>query len=484
MNKTYLEDAKKSVSWVTLNKILVSVFALIQVVILTRFLDKSDFGLVSMALVVVNLSNVFVEMGLTSALLHHQNATIKQYSSIFWLNIFISVAFYLLTFLIAPYASYFYSDIRLTDLIRVLGVNLLFVALGKQYRTLLQKEFQFKSIFIGEIISVVLGLITAITLAYWGYGVYSLVFSTLVKSLVASLIFFMFGFRNNPIRFLFSFDSTKVFLRVGGFSMGTSLLDYFSREFDILIIGKVLGAEIVGIYSLAKQLVMRVYALVNPIITSILSPYLSKIQDQHQVLSRTYLKVIRYIALLNFPIYMLLAVCSEEVLVILYGKEYADGSIVLTFLSLAYALQTIGNPVGSLQIATGRTDLGFVWTIFRVIATPFIIYISSFGGMNYVAFGFFVLCLLFQYPAWKIMISRMIDGNFSSYLTTYLFVYITMLVTSSLIYILFHSFSLSLFLFMIVKILLALLIYSFMSVFFDKNSLNDYKKLFNILYRK
>ncbi|MGD1836254.1 MAG: MOP flippase family protein [Nitrososphaeraceae archaeon] len=409
-------DVKKSAKWVIINKILVSVFALLQVVILTRFLEKSDFGLISMSMVVVNLSNVFVEMGLTSALLHRQKASNNEYSSVYWMNISISLIFYIITYFSAPFAADFYSDIRLCPIIELLGLNLVFVTLGKVHRTLLQKEFRFKHIFIGEFTSVFVALVLAIYLAYMGFGVYSMVYSTLVKSFVSSIIYVCSDFKRHPIFFKFSISHIKHYTRVGGFSMGAAILDYFASEIDVIIIGKLLGTNSVGVYSLVKQLVLRIYRFVNPVITTILSPYLSKLQDSQDHLRSTYIKIVKLVARINFPIYMCIAICSKQIIEILYGSVYVEGSFVLVCLSISYAVQTISNPVGSLQIATGRTDLAMLWTFIRIFLVSIIVYIASYYGTNGIAIGLVFLSVVFTYVIWIVMISKMISLSFVDYL--------------------------------------------------------------------
>src|SRR5690606_16602343 len=98
-----------------------------------------------------------------------------------------------------------------------------------------------------------LGLIAATLLGINGFGVYSLVYSTLIASFISNGLFLIQNLRLNPIRVHFRIKETKLFLKIGGFTMSSTLLDFFSREIDILIIGKILGSESLGMYSLAKQ---------------------------------------------------------------------------------------------------------------------------------------------------------------------------------------------------------------------------------------
>ncbi|MDD2636670.1 MAG: MOP flippase family protein [Bacteroidales bacterium] len=413
------KTAISGIKWTTAGTIGRSLFQLLQVSILTRFLPKEAFGLVAMALFVVQFSNIFVDMGMTSAILHRQNATKNEYSSIYWLNIFISLFLYGILFFSAPVIARFYNEPELRMLVPILGTNLLLMASGRQHRTIMQKQFQFKAIAITELSSFFLGLIAAIILAINNFGVYSLVYSTLLAAFISNSSFLIQNLRLNPIRLHFRLKETKPFLKIGGFTMGSTLLDFFSREIDVLIIGKMLGAESLGVYSLAKQIVRKLFSVINPIIITVLSPLLSSIQKEKERLKATYLKVIKYLAYINFPIYVLIIVASKEILQIVYGAAYAESYVILAFLAFAYCLAALSNPVGSLQIATGRTDIGFKWTILRVIVTPPVIFVGTLINIEAVAAFYASLSLLFVIPLWYILLKPLANIKLKEYLNQF-----------------------------------------------------------------
>ncbi|QZT37214.1 MOP flippase family protein [Halosquirtibacter xylanolyticus] len=415
--------------WSSINKIMTSIFHLVQVAVLARFLDTDVFGSLAIAMVVVSFTHVFVEMGVTTALLHKQTISKVQYSSLYWLTIISSLLSYFVLFLVAPIIAELYNSMGLVDVIRVLGLNLILISLGKLHHTFLQKNFMFREIFYGESISVLIGTVFAITLCFNGYGIYSLVYSTLIRSVVASLVFILIDYARHPLLFTISIHGTLSFYRIGFYSMATSLLDFLSKEMDIIILGAVLSPSSVGVYTLSKEFGLRLFRLINPVITSVLSPYFSLMQQQKEKLKETYLMVVRAMALINFPIYMIVALGAGEILTVFYGSAYFEGRTVLLFLSLAYAIQAVGSPVGALQVATGKTNLGFYWTVVRVIITPVVIYIGSLGGMNMVALSYFIVSLIYQYPAWRIMIRKMISVPFVNYLRCYVWTLMVMLIS-------------------------------------------------------
>ncbi|WP_016778725.1 MOP flippase family protein [Anaerophaga thermohalophila] len=476
----FRKTAISGIKWTSVGTIGRALFQLLQVSILTRFLPKEAFGLVSMALFVVQFSNIFVDMGMTSAILHRQNATKNEYSSIYWLNIFISLFLYGILFFGAPVVARFYDEPELRMLVPILGTNLVLMASGRQHRTIMQKQFQFKAIAITELISFFLGLIAATLLAINGFGVYSLVYSTLLASFISNGLFLIQNQRLNPIRFHFRLKETKPFLRIGGFTMGSTLLDFFSREMDILIIGKLLGAESLGVYSLAKQIVLKLYSIVNPIILNVLSPILSSIQKEKEKVKQYYLKAVHLLASINIPIYLLIIVLSKEILTFVYGQDYASGFMVLSFIAVSYGINTIGNPVGSLQIATGRTDIGFKWTILRVIITPPVIFAGALINIEAVAAFYALLSLFIIIPLWFIQLKPMANISLKEYTSQFYKPLIFFLAATLLIYFsgekaeIKHSIIVN----AILKVAVTLIAFGIFILFFDKKSVLETYNLF------
>lgn len=402
--------------WSTIGGMGLAIFQLLQVSILTRFLPKEAFGLVAMALFVVRFSSIFVDMGFTSAIIHKLKISSREYSSIYWFNLFISVIIYLLIWGITPLIAAFYEANELRLIIPILATNIILLAIGKVHRTILQKEFQFKAMSIIDLFSYLIGLITAVILAINDFGLYSLIYSTLIASALSSSLFLIMNVRTNPIYFHFRKKELKPFLKIGSYSMGSQFLSFFSTDFDILIVGKMLGPTNLGVYSLAKQIVLKLYALINPIFTKILTPLMASMQNNKPELKSYFLKITRILTFFNIPIYLLIFITSKEILVFLYGNDYANANYVLGFLAIAYCTYSINNPVGSLQIATGRTDIGFKWAIFSLIITPVVVYFASFGDVNTVAIARALLGIAMIIPLWYIQLKPMVNIHFKEYM--------------------------------------------------------------------
>jgi O-antigen/teichoic acid export membrane protein len=144
MYNSLKRTAITGLKWSTIGTVGQALFQILQIAILTRFLSKEDFGLVAMALFVVNFTNIFVDMGFTSAILHRQNANNEEYSSVYWFNLLISIFLFLIIFALTPFISDFYGQAELTTIIPILSANLILLAIGHLHQTIMRKEFRFK----------------------------------------------------------------------------------------------------------------------------------------------------------------------------------------------------------------------------------------------------------------------------------------------------------------------------------------------------
>lgn len=406
----------KGVKWTTVSTIVLALTSILKISILARFLDKSDFGLMAIVSFVMGFMDLFNDMGLTSAILHKQAITKKEYASLYWLNLFVSVLMYAVVLLITPLVSRFYAQPQLEVLIPILGLNLIIAGIGRQFKVMEQKTLSFKLISIVDTISYAGSLFVAVILAIKGYGVYSLVYSSIVQFVLSYTVFFGRGLYKYGLLLHFKYKETKPFLRIGIYQVGGQIANYINRDLDILLVGKLFSSEILGGYSLAKQLVFRPAQIINPIVVNVASPALAKFQTNIETLKSNYLKLIKIVSAVNIPVYLFLILFAPYIISIMYGDGYNFIVIIVRILSIYMILRSLGNPIGSLVIATGRTDLEFAWNIITLLVMPICIYIGSYNGITGVAFGITIGMIVLFYPSWKLLINKMTGSSFTEYL--------------------------------------------------------------------
>ncbi|WP_296386910.1 MOP flippase family protein, partial [Winogradskyella sp.] len=355
------DQVLRGVKWTSYATICNALVAIIKISVLARFLDKNDFGLMALIMFVLGFMNLFSDMGLSTAILHKQNISKQNYASLYWFNIIICLFFYLLLWLTTPIISSIYEEPILNELIPLIGLNLIFSGIGIQFKTIEYKHLRFKQVSIIDIIAVSLSLVIAVFLAVKGYGVLSLVYSSLVQYLFSNICYLIIGIKKHGLLIHYRFSETLPFLKIGIYQVGGQIVNYFNRDLDILIIGKLFSTEVLGGYSLAKQLVFRPAQIINPILIKVASPTLSKFQDHIESLRTNYLKLINIVSTINLHVYTLIIIFAPFIVEVMYGAGFEDIVILVRILSVYMFFRAIGNPVGSLVVATGKTHLEFYW---------------------------------------------------------------------------------------------------------------------------
>ena len=409
------------VRWTTISTIVSTLAKLVQIVILTRFLSKADFGIIGVALMCIGFSEIFLDLGISSGVMHVQGITKKQYSSLFWLNVFTGIVVYLVFAGLSPFIATYYKERELESVLPLIFLIIIISSFYRLQRTIQFKEMRFKFIALTEISSNIVMLFSSVLFAYLGWGVYSLVWSTLIFYFYLAFIYLGYSLiKLKILSFHYASNDLKPFLKIGVFQLGNTLIDTISSEMDTIIIGRVFSMEILGVYTLCKQLAARIYGIINPIITKVLTPVLASIQDDVRLVRQKYMNVLYIISAINIPLYFFVAYMSPQFLGVLYGEQYSEYWLILSLLCVNYGFLSVGNPIGSLQVALGRTDLGFYWTIYRVI-----VYAISLGFGAYS--GNFTLCItclvimqiINMYPGNRMLLKKMIGVGLRESLDVY-----------------------------------------------------------------
>lgn len=409
-----------AVKWTTANTIVTTLSKLGQIAVLTRFLQKSDFGVVSIALLFISFTEIFVDMGFSAAVLHKQNITKNEYCSLYWFNIISGVLMYIILILITPFVAGYYKEPILESILPILSLNIIFSSVSRLQKTIQQKQLKFHIIAKISISASIVMLITSISLAINGAGIYSLVISTVVNYAIIAIVYLVYAlFVEKNISLHFRLEEIVVFLKIGIYQVGSSLLNFFSSELDTIIISATFSMEILGVYTVCKQLAARVCLVINPIITNVLTPSLSIIQDNIDTVKQKFLKTLGVISFVNSPIYCLMILLAPFILKIIYGESYEENWIIFSLFCINYIISSIGNPQGALLVALGKTNYGFYWTIFRIIVTSLGLYVGSKFDINTLIITIIVVNCLSVIPEVKYIYKRLINTSFKEYIISF-----------------------------------------------------------------
>ena len=212
----------------------------------------------------------------------------------------------------------------------------------------------------------------------------------------------------------------KPFLKIGGYNTGGQVVNYFNKEVDVLIVGRFFSLETLGIYSLAKQLVQRPTSLVNPILTKVYVPVFSDMQEDKKLLAQSYLKLINIISSVNLPIYTLLLLFAKPIVTLFYGPGYEEAVPLVQLLSIYMIFIIWRNPMGTITIASGRTDLEFYWSSLTFLILPMTIYFAAQLNIEMVAISMILIMFFLFFPLWQFVIIKIVDISFSEYIAAHI----------------------------------------------------------------
>lgn len=413
---TLKKQVISGVKWTTYSTFFAAGTGVLKISILARFLDKSDFGLMALITFVLGFIELFNDMGLTSAILHKQNISAKVYASLYWLNLFVSCILYVILLSITPLVSLFYDQPMLNLYIPILGINIIISGIGRQFRVIRQKELAFQLISVIDILAAGLSLVIATQLAISGYGVLSLIYSALFQYTFSNVCFLIYGIKSNGLLFHYRFSETKPFLRMGIYQVGGQIINYLNSSIDVLLIGKFFSQATLGEYNLAKQLVMRPVQFINPIIMKVASPTLVKFQLDPDLLKSHYLKLVSVLSTLNLFVYILIIAFAPLIVRYMYGDNFSETVILVRILSIYMIFRSLWNPISSLVIATGRTDLEFKWSIIALITFAVSIIFGIQFGIIGVTISLTLAMVLLFVPSWKLLINKMIGASLKDYI--------------------------------------------------------------------
>lgn len=396
--RSLMRSAIAGIKWTSASTIVVTLVQLAQLAVLARLLQPSDFGLMAMGMVVIGFGQTFADMGVSNAIIHRQDATADQLSSLYWLNLAVGLVLFILVVALAPLVAAFYAEPRLRDLLLASAFMFLIAPIGQQFQALLQKELLFERLAKVEVTVTVFGFLIAILSALAGQGAFALVWCQLAVVTGTTLLLARLGGRVWRPRLHFALADLQGYLGFGLYQMGERSLRHLTVNLDKVLIGRLLGAQALGVYSVAYQLMIRPMQALNPIVTRVAFPIFSRIQTDDTRVRRGYLRMIQIIAFVSMPMYLGLFAVADPVITALLGARWhaAVGVFqILVFLGLGYSL---GNPLGSLLLAKGRADLGFWCNVVALVLYGVAVTIGTRWGVEGVAWAILLTAVAILFP--------------------------------------------------------------------------------------
>ena len=349
--------------------------------VMARLLTPQDYGLIGMVAVVTGFVSMYKDLGLAAATIQKPEITSEQVSNLFWVNVCLSVGVGLVTIAIAPVVAWFYGEPRLLWVTIVTSLGFLIGGLAVQHEALLRRQMRYVALASIGLTSVVMGYVVGILMAWRGFAYWALVGSQLAVVTTGTLTTLLFcrWLPGLPKRD----TGVRSMIRFGGNLTGFTTINYFARNLDNLLIGRFSGAQQLGLYSRAYQLMTLPIDQINEPITSVSVPALSRLLDSPESYRRAYLRMLEKIAMLTMPGVVLMIVTSDWIIHIFLGPQWVGAVRIFVILGVSAIFQPIANTTGWLLISQGRTNQMLKW---GMISGPLIV-ASFLIGLHWGAVG-------------------------------------------------------------------------------------------------
>ena len=321
--------------------------------VLARFLDKTDFGLVGIINMILMFVNIFSLLGIAPAIVQKKTITPSHLSTGMTLSIFFGFIWSIVFFLLSEKISLFFNMPQLEALLKVIVLVFPIIGMSSVANSLLQRELKFKLMAKIELYTYFFSYgIVGILLAYLGFGVWSLIIAQLFQSIISTvwqLILYRYA-----VRLGFNLDCFKDLIYFGGGFTIARISNYFASQADNFVVGKMMNAYSLGIYSMVFKLVSTPANLIGSVIDRVMFPSMSVLQDKKQQLDNIYYSSLNIIFLILFPIVVFICFYGEEIINVLLGSNWQDAVVPFKILSLSIIFRTAYKISDSLARATGK----------------------------------------------------------------------------------------------------------------------------------
>jgi O-antigen/teichoic acid export membrane protein len=337
------------------------------IVVLARLLEPEDYGLIGMVTVITGFISIFKDLGLSMATMQREQITQTQVSTLFWINVGISSAIMLLTVALAPVIAWFYGEPRLILITLVLGSGFIFGGLTVQHQALLKRQMRLGALAVIDIISMISSISIALTLAILGTGYWALVAMQLAMAIINCIgVWVSCGWRPGWPKF----DSDVApMLAFGGWNTGFTVVNYFTRNLDNLLIGKFWGADQLGLYAQAYKLLVLPLQQINFPLSTVALPGLCSVQSDPERYRSYYGKAVEVMVMLGMPISVYMAVDADNLIINLLGTQWSEAIILFRSLAPVAFISTFNVATAWVFISMGRADRQFHWNMFASAIT-------------------------------------------------------------------------------------------------------------------
>lgn len=373
-----------SAKWNALERFGVQGVQFVLTIFIARFLTPSDYGLIGILSIFINLSQTFIDSGFSSALVRTQIPKEEDFSTVFYFNLGVSIFLYALLFITAPFLSSFFNQTLLTEVLRIYSITLIINAFVAVQVTKLQINLDFKSLAISRITATVISGLLGLILAVLDYGVWALVFQNVVYNII-SCIGIQFFCKWHPVTG-FSVSSFKKLGAYGFRLLTASVLDVIYKNLSKFAIAKFYTSSDLGNYERGSQFADLPNKSINGVLGTVTFPILSKIQNDDDRLINAYRRYVQVSSMVIFFVAAALFSLAKPIVLITLTEKWAGAIVFLQLFVFSSMFDHLSAINLNLLKVTGRSDLFLRLEIIKKTISFILLIIS-------IPFGVMAICI-------------------------------------------------------------------------------------------
>jgi O-antigen/teichoic acid export membrane protein len=364
--------------------------------VLARLLEPEDFGLVAMVTVVTGVFSLFKDAGLSMATVQRASITDEQISTLFWINLLVGALLGFLTVAIGPVLVAFYHEPRLFWVAMALAAGFVVNAAGVQHGAILQRQMRFAALAVIDILSLLSSIAAGIALAAGGYGYWALVGMALILPVTSTVCVWLAAawVPGMPHREV----GIRSMMQYGGTITLNGLVVYMAYNAEKVLLGRYWGADALGIYGRAYQLINMPTENLNTAIGGVAFSALSRLHDDPSRLKSYFLKGYALVLALTIPITIACALFADDIIFVVLGPKWQEAALIFQLLTPTILIYALINPLGWLLFSIGkvRRSLNIALVIAPLVITAYVMGLPY--GPNGVAFAYSAVMTLWLIP--------------------------------------------------------------------------------------
>ncbi|MEK6867604.1 MAG: lipopolysaccharide biosynthesis protein, partial [Nanoarchaeota archaeon] len=289
-------------------------------ILIARILFPEDFGLFAMAFLLINFLSIFIGFGIMNAVINKKEEYEKTKGTALVLSMVTGIFLFVISFISSNFIADFFNQPLVGSMIKVLSMVLLFDSVSSILHGILLKELEFKKKAVAEFFSVVFSSATVIVLAVYGFGVWSLVWAYIVQHF--SILFFSWMMIKEKPKLFWDKEITRELLCFGKHILSISIVSWIVTSIDNIVVGKRLGDEPLGYYSMAFNLVALPVSSFTHLIMTVFYPIYAKLENDKERLKKAYLKPLEWSLVVMLPIAVFLFFIPEKIVIVILGQKW------------------------------------------------------------------------------------------------------------------------------------------------------------------